>query len=224
MGILTNIYTWSQANATAVAQLQTTAGAGSLLVNGSLSTGTGGAQRAVFGNVSRTVSLTSTNDLHLVNVTVTGTLQGAVVTETRAGPNSNTVYTAQLFDTVTAISVNGAVTALSVGSGTTGNTWWNVFDYYRPYPSMSVQVVVTGTINYSFQTTNDDVAVVAAPFVNTGLVLPQPGNAQAYQTVMSSATASAFAYFSYPVQYCNVIINSATTGSLVVKIIQQGIR
>lgn len=224
MGILTNIYTWAAASATAVAQLQTTAGAGSLLVNGSLSTGTGGAQRASFGNVSRTVSLTSTNDLHLVNVTITGILQGAVVSSTIAGPNSNTVYTTQLYDTVTAISVNGAVTAMSVGSGTTGNTWWSVFDYYRPYPSLSVQVVVTGTINYSFQTTNDDVTVVATPFVNTGLVIPNPGNVDAYQTVMSSATASAFAYFSYPVQYCNVIVNSATTGSLVFKLIQQGIR
>jgi hypothetical protein len=225
MGKTTQIYTWSEASTTAVAKLQTLAAAGSLLINGSLVTGTSGV--ASFGNVSRTVSLTSVNDLAAVNVTIVGTYQGAVVTSTIAGPDDNTVYTTQLYDTVTGISVSAAVTALSAGSGTTGNTWWYQYDYYRPYPAMSVQVVVTGTINYSFQSTLDDITVVTSPFVNTGIIVPIGGaasNAYTQETLMSSATASEFAWFNYPVQWCNVIVNSASTGTLVVKFVQQGIK
>lgn len=226
MGKLTQIYTWAAASTTAVSQLQTTVGAASLLINGSLITGTA-PFIASFGNVSRTVSLTSTNVLTAVNVTIVGTLNGAVVTSTIAGPNANTVYTTQLYDTVTAVSVNGAVTAMSVGSGTTGNTHWDQYDYYRHVIGMSVQVVVTGTITYSFQTTLDDVTVVTTPTVNTGIIVPIGGantNVNTWQTLMSAATATQFAYFFYPVQYSNVIITAATTGSLVVKLIQQGIR
>jgi hypothetical protein len=227
MGKLTQIYTWAAASTTAVAQLQTTAGAASLLINGTLSNGMT-PYSASFGNASRTVSLTTSgHDLSAVNVTVVGTLKGASVTSTISGPNNTTVYTTQLYDTVTAVSVDAAVTAMSVGSGTTGNTWWDQFDYYRPYSAMSVQVVVSGTINYSFQSTLDDVTVVASPTVNTGIIVPIGGantNVNTWQTLMSSATATAFAYFYYPVQWSNIIINSATSGSLVAKFIQQGIR
>lgn len=226
MGKLTQIYTWAAASTTAVAQLQTLATAGNLIINGSLVTGTA-PFIASFGNVSRTVSLTSTNNLSAVNVTIVGTLNGAVVTSTIAGPNNTTVYTTQLYDTVTAVSTSAAVTAMSVGSGTTGNTHWDQYDYYRPYPAMSVQVVVTGTITYSFQTTLDDVTVITTPTVNTGIIVPIGGantNLNTWQTLMSAATATQFAYFSYPVQYSNVIITAATTGSLVAKFIQQGIR
>jgi hypothetical protein len=227
MGKLTQIYTWAAASTTAVCQLQTLAAAGSLIINGSLVTGTA-PFIASFGTVSRTVSLTSANNLSAVNVTVAGTYQGAVVTSTIVGPSNSTVYTTQLYDTVTAVSTSAAVTALSVGSGTSGNTHWDQYDYYRPYPSMSVQVVVTGTVSYAFQTTLDDVTVVTTPFVNTGIIVPIGGaatNAFTWQTLMGAATAtSQFAYFSYPVQYSNVLVNSATTGSLIVKLIQQGIR
>lgn len=224
MGKLTQIYTWTAANTTDVAKLQTTAGAGSLLINGNLVKGRD--SFVSFGNVSRTVSLTSAGNNAAVNVTIFGMYNGVATSATISGPNANTVYTTgHEFDTVTGVSVDAAVTAMSVGSGTTGNTQFAPFDWYRPYPAMSVQVAVTGTINYSFVTTLDDASLAYPTSFNTGLVIPNPGSVNAFQTVMSSATASAFAYFSYPVQWVSVLVNSSdTTGSLVVKLIQQGIR
>jgi|SRR5882724_1085944 len=217
------VYTWAAASTTAVTQLQTTAGAATLVLNGSLLVSTNPSVIS-FGAVSRTVSLTSANDLHLVNVTITGTYLGAVQTETRAGPNANTVYTTKLFDTVTSVSVGAAVTALSVGSGTTGSTQWYLYDYYAPNAAFSVQVVVTGTITYSFETTLDDVTTVTSPTVLTGLTVPQPNNAQAFQLVMSAATSSQAGYFNYPTRYVTVAITAATTGSLVATFVQQGIK
>lgn len=228
-----NVITWPAASTTAVAASQNTAGAGNLILNGTLSqnpanpAGLSLQPSVSFGSVSRTVSYTSSNNLSGVSITTTGTYQGAAQTDVlAAGPNNNTVYTTHLFDTVTSIHVSGAVTAMSAGSGTTGNTIWVPFDYYRVPCHFSAQVVVGGTINYTFQTTMDDVTTIATPTVQAGLVIPNPGNADAYQTVMSSATSSAFGYFSYPVRYWNVIVNSSTvaSGTLTVSAIQQGIR
>lgn len=224
------VYTWTAADTTAVSALQTLAGAGAIKLNGTLAIGEVIGKTPVvipFGNVSRTVSLTSANNLSAVNVTITGTYKGAVVTETRVGPNANTVYTAQLFDTVTAITTDAAVTALSAGSGTTGHTNWYLYNYQCVGSWLSAQVEISGTINYSFQTTLDNVETDNTPLVNTGIILPNSTtanvNTNTWITVMSSSTSSKFAWLSYPIRYANVLINSATDGTLILTLVQQGI-
>ena len=107
-----------------------------------------GTSTVTFDGISRTVSLTSAGNLSALNFTITGTYLGQVISETRTGPNANTVYTTKVFDSVTKISVDGAVgTAVSVGTGLTGHTQYYNFDYNSKINSSTVQVIVIGTIN-----------------------------------------------------------------------------
>lgn len=220
------VYTWTASDAAAVAALQTTAGAGSLVLNGTLTRGNASRGPIIvsFGTVSRTVSLTSTNNLSAINVTVTGKLMGNIVTQTIAGPNNNTVSTTQFFDTVTSVTVSGIVTAMSVGSGTTGQTQWFPYDIFATHPSLTAQADVTGTVAYSFAATLDDVVTNANPTVFDGIVMPKPAGVATgdYETVMNGATTSQMASISYPIRYCCFIV--AATGSIVFSLLQAGIK
>ena len=104
------------ADTAAVAALQTTAGAGDFtLTSSSVSDGS---------NMATTVTLTSAGNISSVNFTITGTDEnGNAVTETRLGPNANTVTTTEAFLTVTSVSVDAAVgTNTSVGFSATSTT------------------------------------------------------------------------------------------------------
>lgn len=208
------VFTWPAADTQAISATQTLAGAGNLLINGTLAqTLTGGSPYVIFPNISRTVSLTSVNNLSSVNFTITGTYRGAVQTETRAGPNNNTVFTTALFDSVTSVSTNGAVTAVSAGSGTTGQTQWYNFNYHASYPYISAQVIVTGTpnITYSWTVTLDDIQTNASPATFTPVA------------ALTAATTTQLGSFAAPIRYCNIQISASTTGSLVATFLQQGI-
>lgn len=208
------VFTWPAAATQAISATQTLAGAGNLLINGTLAqTLTGGSPYVIFPNISRTVSLTSVNNLSGVNFTITGTYRGAAQTETRVGPNNNTVYTTALFDSITSISTNGAAAAVSAGSGTTGQTQWYNFNYHAIYPSMSAQIVVTGSpnITYSWTFTLDDIQTNASPATFTPVAS------------LTGATTSQFGAFSDPVRFCCIQVSAATTGSLVATFLQQGI-
>jgi len=109
------------ADTAAVAALQTTAGAGDFnLTSSSVSDGS---------NMATTVTLTSAGNISGVNFTITGTDEnGDAVTETRVGPNANTVTTTEAFLTVTGVSVDAAVgTNTSVGFSATSTTKGIVF-------------------------------------------------------------------------------------------------
>lgn len=205
------VFNWPSPDTQAVSLTQTLAGAGNLTINGTLSNfGTGLLLQAAFKGIYRLVTLTSVNDLHLVNFTITGTYQGQVISEVLAGPNSNTVASVNLYDSVTSISANGAAAAVSAGTGTTGATHWFNSNYQSSVANLAIQAEVLGTINYSFQTTLDDVQTVT-PVVFTPIV------------AMTGATTSQLGSYSAPTAYSRVIINSSTNGSVLVTFLQQGI-
>lgn len=235
------VFTFPLANTTDVAALQTLAGAGSLSLNGNLSYTLpipGSAALATVSNnyenstpspyigstvsavkfpgVSRTVSLTSTNNLGGVNFTITGTSNGVVVAETRVGPNNNTVYTAAYFDTITSITTNGAAAAVSAGSGTTGITNWFQLDPYLDVFNLSIQVAVSSAnLTYSFTTTNDDVTSVA--FGSLTKFTPI--------AAMTGATTLQLANYTVPIRYATVNVTAAGgAGTITVTLMQQGIR
>lgn len=208
------VFTWPAANTTDVAALQTLGAAGTIVINGNLAQPINGITTpnyVLFLGISRTVSLTSVNNLSAVHFTITGTFRGTTQTETRVGPNNNTVLTTALFDTITSITTDAAVTAVSVGSGTTGQTHWKNSNYDSTVVSMAVAVVVTGTITYSFITTLDDVQVTSTPNVFTP------------EMAMTAATASELINYFTPTAYSAIQITAATTGSLVVTFLEQGI-
>lgn len=221
---------------------QNTAGAGTLLFNGTLITGgqtqTSNSSSVIAftmpGNCDRTVSLTSTNNLSGVNVTVNGTFWGKIVSQTIAGPNNNTVYTTTLFSTITSITVNGAVTALSAGLGTTAATQPFSYDTYPSVCALGVQAVIGGTatdVQYTFQATLQDVFALnnagTAITWNAGIFAPNPGNANPIQVVFNASTASNLAVFNNPHKYSRISFSSNhsdNTGTATFYFTEQGIR
>lgn len=216
------VFTWPVPDPDGIANLQTTAGAGSLTLNGEL-VNTGGT--VIFNGISRAVTLTSAGNVSGVNFTINGTLApNGAVSETIAGPNANTVETTQVFDTITSITVNGAVgTNTSAGSGTLGFTHWFNHNYHATVVGFSVQVNVTGTINYDYQTTLDDVNIDATPVAFepiTGTAVGHLG----FPADMVSATADQLAFCQGVTRYSRIQINSSgADGQLVATFLQQGI-
>jgi hypothetical protein len=201
------VINWPVTSNTVVSSLQTLGAAGNLVINN------GPNGFFDFVKVTRSITLTSTNNLSGVNFTITGTLNGATISEVLAGPNNNTVTSVNIYDTITSIASNAAAAAVSAGSGQTGRTRWINFDYDQLIMNYSVQVVVgAATINYTFNTTLDDVNVVATP------TLTAPVGA------MTAATTTQFATLTTPINYANVTINSSnSTGTLTLTLLIQGI-
>lgn len=209
-------FVFSAAVTTAVALAQTTAGAASLTLNGTLVTPIqpGKAAYAAFdAGVNRTVSLTSTGDLSGIQITINGfDTNNVAVTQTRAGPNNNTVETTALFNRVTSVTTPSALgTAMSVGSGTTGATNWFAVDYFVNPTNIGLWLQVTATLSATVQMTPD-------AFMQT-TVAPH-AFAHAYLTAVTADAASAL---NYPAQGIRALINSSSgSGALVFTIIQAG--
>lgn len=211
---------WPVASTTAVCLSQALGAAGSLVINGTLSF----AGVATFPNIERIVTLTSAGNDSGVNFTITGTLQGSVVSETIAGPNANTVSTTQKFTTVTSVTVNGALVAnASVGTGLTGSTVWIQSDYYRTNNALAVAVIVTAAVTYTFETTFDDVHSVASPVVLEpidGVTVPVIPAA----SDMTGATTTVLANYTIPTNFSRIRISASdATGAATVYFLQQGI-
>ena len=202
---------WPTTSTTSICALQNTAGAASLLLNGSLVTGYA-VSSVVFNSYSRTISFTSTNNLSGSNFTITGTYLGNTQSEVLAGPNNNTVQSTKIYSSITAISVNGAVTAVSVGTGTTGQTKWLSHSFYASIGQVGIAVTATATINYSYQVTLEDVSKVTSPNIFTPI------------TALTAATTSQFYTGELVANYSNIIINSSNgSGTLTFDFIQQGL-
>lgn len=218
------IYTFASASVAYVCALQTTAGAGSLTLNGS---GVDATSTYLLNNprmtltgsgFDRTISLTSTGNLSGVNFTITGKdIRGAALTETRTGPNNNTVYTTAFFYEVDTITVNGAVgTAVSVGIGTTGRSQWYKVDYQLTPVSVGLGVTVSGTdLTWTLVQTmyNVDTAEPAAnSIINNS------------DTNLVSQTTSRQGNYAFPAAATRCQITASTSGSLVFNINQAGVQ
>lgn len=218
-----NKFRWDAANETLVANEQTTVAAGSLDLNLNLSTG-----NVSFGDVSRTVSLTSPANNALVNFTVTGTYNNKPRSETLLGPNVTTVYTDQVFDTVTSITFDDAIDSVSAGSGINGRTHWFAFNYNSSVCSFAAQVSVDvgTTLSYTFVSTlcdAFDTADIAAGLLTEGIVIPNPDNVNAFTLVMNEAAVSELAFVTYPFRYACIAVNDTTTdGAFTAYFLQQG--
>jgi len=205
-------YEWTPANTTEVANVQSLAGAGSLVLNGSLVPHSTPNQGFVqFPNFSRTVSLTSVNNLSAVNFTINGFSEIGPIQETIAGPNNNTVESTVIFNKITSITTNAAAAAVSAGTGHIGRTYLFSFNYNSPYPALSVSVSVVGVITYTFQCTIENADLGNAFFFN-----PIAG--------MTNATTDQAGSISFPIKYAWIEISASTANAaLVATFIQQGI-
>jgi len=230
------VFKWPLIDFNAICNSQSLDAAGNLLLNGNLKAGT---SYIDLGNISRSLSLTSTQNLSAVKFTITGFYGNKPITETISGPNNTTVSTAKYFSKISGIVSNDAFDDLEVGTGIKGETNWYKYNYYATVASLSIQVFVTGSagdITFSFQSTldniienNDDIAA------SYGIVVPnaEPTETDPYSFVkiMDGEDAVAnnsvkTASINYPISYCNIeIIDQSEdfNGEIILTLLQQGI-
>lgn len=137
-----------------IAAAQTTLAAGSLLINGALAAG---------GRVTLTeqqfIGISSTGNLSAITFTVAGyDKAGQVLSESLAGPNNDTVVTANAFAVVTGVTVSAAVgTNVTVGTTQSGASLPVIIDHYQNPVNVTLKLSVNGTADGTVQYTNDDV-------------------------------------------------------------------
>lgn len=140
------------ADADGIAQAQNPAGAGDLTLNGDLVTD-GVAQ---LGDARR-VLITAAGDESDRTFTITGTdWFGNAISETITGPNATTAYTLLDFLTVTQVATSGAGSGnIEIGTNGVASSPPLVLDIYSR-PQVSLQVNVTGTVDWTVQQTLDN--------------------------------------------------------------------
>lgn len=136
-----------QGSSTATPNVVTT---GLFGINGALAT----AGVATMPNTAQHVLITTSDTTH--TFTITGTTQsGAIISET-TGVANTTVLSALDYYTVTSIAVSGTLTAAAtVGTNGTGSTPWVRLDEWSN-AQVSIQINVTGSVNYTIQSSMDD--------------------------------------------------------------------
>lgn len=181
----------------AIAAAQTTAGAGNLLINGTLAAG-----GVATLDTQRTVGLTSAGNLSAVNFTLTGTdQQGRVISEVLAGPNANTVSSVLNYKTITSIAVSAAVgTNVTADTVVTGASQEIPVDLYVNQFNVTLATEITGVVNYTIQYTMDNIFGGPGPFVwnsvaglltqTTNQIVQQTQPVRAFRILTNSGTGT----------------------------------
>lgn len=201
------------ASATNIRTAASIAGAGAVTLNGTLVSG----GVATLDNQRRILFTSSGNDSG-ITFTVSGTnANGDLISETLTGGNVAAVYTVLDYKTVTSVTASGASAGtVSIGTNGIGGSTWVRLDAWA-LPATSVQLTVSGTVNYTLQQTLDD------PNSSTNPVTP------ANVTWVSSADANVVAAtttkqtnYAFTPQYARILINSGT-GTVTGTFLQSGV-
>lgn len=190
------------------ATLTGTGGNGTYILNQSqtFSSGTVYGNRVATLDLARRVLFTTVSDESGKTITVTGTnIAGAAITETVTGPNATTGYTVQSFKTVTSIAASAAFTgAVTVGTNTIADSAWVRFDSYAP-SNISIQCTVSGTVNYTVQTTLDDPNSSTNPVAPASVTWVSTSDAS-----VVGATTTQQSNFLFSPLFARVLLNSGT--------------
>lgn len=211
--------TLAAASDTAIALSQTPGGAGNLTLNGALVV----AGVAIL-DTSRRVLLTFAADETGHNFTIYGTLAntGAAISEVIAGTTPGTAYTTQDFKTVTRVAISAAATgAIKVGTNGIGSTHWILTNYNISPFAVGFEVEVTGTLNYTVQSTGDNpLDQVQSNFPPNVVKVPVAFD---HPTVAAQTSSKDGNYAFPPGGGIRLLINSGT-GTAVFCVTQAGIR
>lgn len=191
----------------AICAAQTPAGAGNLLINGSLASG-GVATMAA----QQKIGFTSAGNIAAVVFTITGTDdQNRTISETVTGVNANTVQTVLDYRTVTSIA-NSAALAAAVTVDTVGTGASSVvpLDQFITAFNVTVAVEVSGVVNYTVQQTIDNIFSGPGPFNWTSVAALQA------QTTNQQANLTA------PVRAVRIVNNSGQ-GTATFIVVQTGL-
>jgi len=197
------------ANSIALTQ---TPSAGALTLNGS--TVVGGV--AVL-DAARQVLITTTGNEVGKTFTITGTnWSGSVISEVVQGVNNSTATSVLDYATVTSIVISAnAANALTVGTNGVAGSPWVRFDDWAP-PNISIQVSVSGTVNFTVQQTLDDPNNPTSPIAASAVVWINHPDSD-----LVAATGSVQGNYAYAPIYARVVLNSGT-GSIRATFLQSG--
>lgn len=200
------------ASANAICLSQTPAAAGAMTLNGALVV----SGVAVMDNPRR-VLITPAGSESAKTFTITGTgANGNTVSEVIAGVNNPATAQSVLdYKTVTSITISAAAAgAITVGTSGVGGSKWVVFDAFAP-SMISLQCNVTGTINYTVQTTLNDPYDPITPVAPASVVWVNSSD-----TAVVGATANQQSNFMFAPVYARILINSSTGGSVAATFLQ----
>lgn len=189
---------------------QTPLGAGNLTINGVLASGgvaTLGAQQFV------TITCAGADAGRTFTIYGTGQT-GQALSVTRTGTNVGVVVSAIGFKTVTRVAVDAATAgAITVGVDGTGRSYPAIMDYFANPTTISIYVVVTGTIDWTIQDSPND------PSNNAGSPDTWTWFNSDDSALVTTAT-NAKGNYAFPPHAVAILINSSAGGTVTVTITQ----
>lgn len=151
------------------------------------------------------------------NYVLTGTNWGGnVIGETIVGTAPGAVASVLSYATLTSVVADAASTGnVSIGTNALATSPWVQFDRYAK-GGVAIQLVVTGTVNYTLQQTLDD------PNSTVNPVLPQNMTwFSSADTAVVAVTASAQTNYMFPPVWARILLSSGT-GSVAGTFVQGG--
>lgn len=188
------------------------ANAYSTIISITVSAGTTGA--ITVGNYStatldqgRRVILTSAGNDSGITFTVTGTdWAGNPRSEVVTGGNIAAATTVLDYLTIVSIRSSGAVAStVTVGTNGVAGSPWVRFDDLAGNVQTTLAAVVSGTVNYSVQTSMDDPTRTENPSVESAMTW-----IDSLETNVVGATATKSSYFAYTPIFARVLLNSGS--------------
>lgn len=200
------------ASATAVSASQTPLAAGNLLINGGSASG-----GVATLDTQRQILLTFAADETGHTFVVFGTADGGLPLQETVAGAASTATTTQFFKTVTRISISAAAAgAITVGTNGVGGTPWQIISADLTPINLGIGVVVSGTVNFTFQYTYDDPSGV---YPNPAVTFPVAWSL----TALSSKAVATDSSIAFPVAAYRLLINSGT-GTATATVIEAGIQ
>lgn len=208
-----------------VALSQTPAGAGNFTLNGATA---GGSPVVATLDMPRRVALTFVGNETGHTFTLYGydsVVGGNTISESIAGTGAGIVVSTLDYGRITRVAISAAATgAVKVGTVATGgvaSSAWQLVDPYLAPQAVSINVDVSGTINYSIQYTYGDIMGTWSNGNWTPATLPPIQVLD--DAIQASVTADGETTFNNPISAWRVLINSLTVpGGLYVTGIQAG--
>ena len=156
-------------------------------------------------DVARRVLITSSGTDTGITATVTGTdWAGDIISETvTCGSSGSPVYTVNDYLTVQAVKVSGATAGtISVGTNGVASSPWINNDIWAAQ-ALTGQCVVSGTVNYTVQTSMDDPNSYGNPVTLANIAWDSTSSGVANATTNQTFTAQ-------PTQLVRLLLNSNT--------------
>lgn len=195
---------------------------GIILLTSSNATPFYGANGIIFPSIQRNIDLTSAGNLSAVNFTFTGINgYGQPISEVIAGPNANTVVTANEYHILLSVSASApSASNLIIKTGALGKTQWNKLDLFAvaPFWGLSIEIFGTaGDIQYEPFQTFDSLQMVTP----SGIIVNQN---PLRGSIAPASTTSGFVQNIAPLSAFQLDITGNlidSTAALILTIIQQ---